>query len=297
MKMKNGVRQGEDALRLYDFEAVCGSAAEDEYPEEYETERRASVKNQGDIAACVACAVSEVGEYLFGKEMSEAWAYGALRADSDKGKGMYVSRALELWRSLGLVSLSEFGTLREMPEARELVKKFPELAETAKKYRIGSYAGLNYASAEKKDKAIKQALLRDGVGLLAVSPDYFGENHCVVICGWNDKNGTYKIQNSWGLDWGDGGFGEIPKDDIAAVYAVLADEVTLPFEDVETDRWSYGAIKNMYLSGLINGVSENAFKPERPITREEAAAIFDRLCGSIDEKIGRIYKQINETRE
>ena len=50
----------------------------------------------------------------------------------------------------------------------------------------------------------------------------------------------------------------------------------------------------MYLSGLINGVSETLFEPERPITREEVATIFDRLCKKIDEKFENVYKRLNE---
>ena len=31
--------------------------------------------------------------------------------------------------------------------------------------------------------------------------------------------------------------------------------VTLPFEDVTEDMWSYKSIKNMYLAGFVNGVA------------------------------------------
>lgn len=290
---KFGARNEEQPLRMYDFELVCG-ASDDEYPEEFEIERKATIKDQGNIGACVACTLAEVGQYLYEKEMSEAWAYGSFRSDSDKQPGLFTTRALDLWKTIGQVPLSDFGVLEEMPEIRELTNKFPQLLEIAKKYRIGGYASLNYANTEKKDKAIKQALMKDGIGLVAVSSDYFGESHCIMITGWNDKNNTYKIQNSWGADWEDNGFGEIPKKEINYVYAVFVEEFKLPFEDVPADRWSYKPIKNMYLSGLINGVSETLFEPERPITREEVATIFDRLCKKIDEKFENVYKRLNE---
>lgn len=282
-------------LRMYDFEIVCG-ANDTEYPEEYEIERKATVKDQGDIGACVACTLAEVGEYLYNKEMSEAWTYGALRNDSDKNPGMYVSRALDLWKTIGQVPLSDFGVLEEMPEIRKLTNKFPHLLETARNYRIGGYASLNYANTEKKDKAIKQALMKDGVGLVAVSSDYFGESHCIMITGWNDKNNTYKIQNSWGTDWKNGGFGEIPKKEINYIYAVFNEELTLPFDDVTEDMWSYKPIKNLYLAGFINGVSDSKFEPGRQITREEVAAINDRIVRRIEEKFENVYKRLNEMR-
>lgn len=288
-----GARNEEQPLRMYDFELVCG-ASDEEFPEEFEIERKANIKDQGNIGACVACTLAEVGQYLYEREMSEAWAYGSFRSDSDKQPGLFTTRALDLWKTIGQVPLSDFGVLEEMPEIRKLTNKFPQLLEIAKKYRIGGYASLNYANAEKKDRAIKQALMKDGIGLVAVSSDYFGESHCIMITGWNDKNKTYKIQNSWGADWQKNGFGEIPKKAINYVYAVFVEEFKLPFEDVPSDKWSYKPIKNMYLSGLINGVSETLFEPERPITREEVAAIFDRLCKKIDEKFENVYKRLNE---
>lgn len=294
--MKNGARIEDTPLRMYDFEIVCGSSNE-EYPEEYEIERKATIKDQGNIGACVACTLAEIGEYLYNKEMSEAWTYGALRSDADKNPGMYVTRALDLWKTIGQVPLSDFGVLEEMPEIRELTNKFPQLLETAKKYRIGGYATLNYATHDKKDKAVKQALMKDGVGLVGLSIDYFGESHCIMITGWNDKNNTYKIQNSWGTGWKNGGFGEIPKKEINYIYAVFNEELTLPFTDVPEDKWSYKAIKNLYFAGLINGVTDTLFEPERNITREETAVILDRLLKTIDEKIENIYKQINATKD
>lgn len=33
--------------------------------------------------------------------------------------------------------------------------------------------------------------------------------HCVIICGWDDDNRQFVFLNSWGVNWGDGGFGSI----------------------------------------------------------------------------------------
>ena len=217
-----GVLVEDIPLRMYDFDLVC-SSSDTEFPEEFEIEHKVTVKNQGDVGACVACTFAEVGEYLYEKEMSEAWAYGSFRNDSDKNPGLFVSRALDLWKTIGLVPLSDFGVLSEMPEIRELTNKFPHLLDVAKNYRIGGYANLNYANKEKRDKAVKEALTKDGIGLVAISSNYFGESHCIMLTGWNDKNDTYKVQNSWGTGWEDGGFGEIPKNEIDYIYAVSAE--------------------------------------------------------------------------
>jgi len=37
-------------------------------------------------------------------------------------------------------------------------------------------------------------------------------NHCMLICGYNDKDQTYKVANSWGRRWGDKGYCHIPQE-------------------------------------------------------------------------------------
>ena len=291
----NGARIEDTPIRTYDFDVVCGVAEGKTYPEEYEISRTVGVKNQGNVAACVACACAEVGEAIFGREMSEAWAYGRLRAKGDNFAGMYTARTLDMWKSVGFVPLSDFGVLKEMPEIKKLTDEFPNLDEVAKKYKIGGYASINYASAEKRDQAVKEALMRDDIGLVAVANDYFGTAHCIRLTGWNDTKKTYKFQNSWGAEYGDGGYDEIPKSDVNYIYAVFAKDFKLPFDDVAESRWSFKAIKNLYFAGLINGVTDTLFEPERNITREEVAVIVDRLLKAVDDKIENIYKQINYT--
>ena len=292
----NGARIEDTPIRVYDYDMVCGIAEGKTYPEEYEIPRNTTIKNQGNIGACVACACAEVGEAIFGVEMSEAWAYGSLRNDANTLKGMNTSQALNLWKSLGIVPLADFGTLKEMPEMRKLTKEFSHLNEVAKKYKIGGYAAINYADKAKRDLAVKEALTNNDIGLVAVAGTYFGSAHCIRLTGWNDKNDTWKFQNSWGEKYGEGGYSEIPRYELDYIYAVFPEEVKLPFTDVSEDRWSYKAIKNLYFAGLINGVTDTLFEPERNITREEVAAIVDRLLKAVDDKIENIYKQINTER-
>jgi cathepsin L len=42
-----------------------------------------------------------------------------------------------------------------------------------------------------------------------VASDNDGGGHAVVIVGWSDTKKAWLIKNSWGTDWGDGGFGYI----------------------------------------------------------------------------------------
>lgn len=291
---RNGLNDEAQPIRLYDYETVFGSAQKENFPESFTLSRKASIKNQGSTSACCACAIATAAEYIWEKEMSQGWNYGKFRDNSRPG--LFLIKALELWRKIGTVPLADFGVLCEVPEIKELADKHSELILEAQKYRISGYASINYAKADKKDTAIKEALTNGKIVLIAAIPKYFKEPHAVVIDGWNDKSGVYTIQNSWGEAWGSGGYGEVPKSEVGDVYAVTFEEIRLPFTDVPKERWSYGAIKNMYLSGLMNGRSSDVFDPGAPVSREELAAVLDRLTKRFDERLERVYSIICDLR-
>lgn len=50
----------------------------------------------------------------------------------------------------------------------------------------------------------------------------------------------------------------------------------MQYQDVETDFWGYSAIKLATEKGLIQG-NNGVFNPNKPITRQDAAVILDRL--------------------
>jgi len=49
---------------------------------------------------------------------------------------------------------------------------------------------------------------------------------------------------------------------------------TFPFTDVAENKWYYETVKKAYQMGIVKGVSDTRFDPERPVTREEAAVII-----------------------
>ncbi|UUZ89456.1 S-layer homology domain-containing protein [Paenibacillus sp. P25] len=53
-----------------------------------------------------------------------------------------------------------------------------------------------------------------------------------------------------------------------------------PFGDVPPDYWAASAVASLKAAGWINGVTAAEFRPERPITRAEAAALIDRYLQS-----------------
>ena len=301
--MKFGARLEAIPTRVYDYEVICGSVGEETYPEVFEIEDEVAVKDQGDVSACAAFAYATILEHIFGKRMSEPFIYGMLRDDADKHPGMYVSKLLTLAVKIGAVPLSDFGVLLEMPDIRDMVKKFPELLDVAHQYTIKGFANLNYSDLNKRHKAIQHALTHnktpDGkpIPLLAVSYEYFGECHAIVLKGWNDKTKKYKIQNSWGESWKDGGYAYVPPSAIDEVYSIYPNELVLPFTDVSDKDWFFKDVKNMFFSGLVKGTTETTFEPNKPVIRAEVVAMFNRYSKRNDEENERIWRVLNEIKD
>ena len=288
--------------RDYDYEKVCG-AVDGDFPEYFEIpkENTGTQKDQGDVGACCAEVITSIAEEWYRQELgeqeehSEGFAYGALRSETSINTGMFVSKAMEFWVSIGSISKKYFDKLIEMPKLKELIKKIPNLYERASKYKLKAFVNLNYADKTKRDKAIKNALTKYKYGLVAVSDDYFrGGSHCIQLTGWNDKNDKYIFKNSWGANWGNNGYGTIPKSEINAIYLPIFENISLPFTDVKETDWNYKDIKNMYFNGLINGTSDATFEPEKGITRGEAAALFNRVLKEMDNRFDIVNKLLNE---
>lgn len=303
--MRTGVqKEYVSHIRNYDYETVCGAVGSS-YPEEYEIPRTntGTLKNQYEVGACVAEVIAQISEHWYSNqlneplEMSEGFIYGALRKEDSAGYGMLVSTALDLWKSIGTLPKKYFDILKEMPEMKEIIEKFPEFYDLASKYKLSGYVSLNYNNT-KRDAAIKDALTKYQYGLVAVSDRGFpGGGHCIMLTGWNDKKDTYKFKNSWGEDYGDKGFWEISKSKINAVYLPLFEEIVLPFTDVSNDAWYYNDVKAMYFSGMIKGTSETTFEPNKSLTRAEACALFNRINNEIDKRFDIMSKVVAEKYE
>lgn len=51
------------------------------------------------------------------------------------------------------------------------------------------------------------------------------------------------------------------------------------FTDVSTNFWAYESITQMTKEGLMNGYRNGTFKPNEPLSREEAASLFSNMLG------------------
>ena len=288
-------------IRSYDYEVVCGASGT-EFPEVFELERSllGDVTKQ-TVNSCVANVIAQIAETFYKKKMSIGYIYGRFRDDTSKNEGMYLGSAVDFWNKLGTVPDEMMDIVKEMPEMKEIIDGIPELDRFAKQCPIKGYVSLSYADKTKRDNAIKDALTKQakgelkGYGLLAASNNHFpGGGHAIMLTGWDDKKNKYKFKNSWGESYGDKGYGSLPKDEVNAVYLILFDDIELPFTDVSEDAWYFGAVKNMYCAGLMNGTTETTFEPDTPMTRAEMATLMNRFLGMIDERFSIMTKVINE---
>lgn len=280
--------------RDYDYEVVCGATAV-EFPEEFEIPRTntGSDKDQGLIGACVAEVIVQIAEELwkrqFGEqeEHSEGFTYAKFRSEGSRGYGLMLSIALKAWMDVGTLPKKYYDKLYEMPDMRDIIDQFPEFDEIAKKYRISGFVRLN------KEAEVKDALTKNLYGLVAISNNYFGESHCIELTGWNDKTGCYKFKNSWGTNYRDNGYGEIPKDEVNQIYLPILEDIKLPFTDVSENDWHNKYVKNMYFNGFIKGTSETTFEPDKPMTRAEVATLIYRVLQNVDERFDIVNREIN----
>jgi len=64
---------------------------------------------------------------------------------------------------------------------------------------------------------------------------------------------------------------------IMLVFSLIIVTPTFAFSDVTEAHWAHDKIQEMYQSGIISGFENGTFKPNDPITREQAAAVMSNF--------------------
>lgn len=208
-----GVIPGPRDVRNY--RAVC-AAAETDFPEEFEIEDLPEPGDQGEGFACAAFAMITIMEHHSRRQGDYSgrlspWYLYAYRSNNYTGKGRHDEVILRDARKVGTVPYDRFPHEMEVPEIIErLNENFIALHPEAYPFRITSSYELNGNSAMKADLIRGNPIYIsvewyddievDGDGVIQTSRVPSGNYHALVIYGW-DKRG-WKIQNSWGTDWG-----------------------------------------------------------------------------------------------
>lgn len=241
------------------------------------------IENQGSTGNCVAQSLANIMECidhrdgLLHKDRSVGYIYGTTQS-----YGMWPREACSSLCKDGDVYRSVWEYLDENPDcylARQQVSQ--GVRDTAKKPLM--FIRITELS-EMQNFMLKYNL----PVMITASAEHFtawsNGRHAVVARGWRtpaefagDKRNVH-FTNSWGATWGEknDGTGWIKFDDIEEVWGIVPMEA-VKFTDVADNRWSAEAIRIACDDGVMQGYPDGTFRPDKPLTREEMAAIYARI--------------------
>lgn len=218
---KLGALQPRVDKRDYTY-AVAATQPTEDLPAEYELDLNIYVRDQSNVNSCVAHVAAEIMEYFDKYVFSVGYIYGTRY--EYKGEGMYLRDALKTLNKSGAALNSEFPYNYEVPKCIEEVQKKEGQFTTPPDHKILEYCSIDTESPY-MDYNIKTALMKQGPIMVSV-PWYEDTDlvsnvltstqktvrgyHCLLIYGWNEIG--WKIQNSWGTSWGEGGQAILPYD-------------------------------------------------------------------------------------
>ena len=184
------------------------------------------VGNQGIQQSCVAWAIAYgLKSYQEKLELGQQFTFSPSYIYNQINNGLnaptYVTDALNLLSDQGVCVMDE------MPYSEnDWTTKPSTLAKTdAKKFRIDFWRQVNVSDI-KEVKAqlaagypviigaeVSKEFGTDGFDQKAAyvwkEAGTSGGGHCMLLTGYNDQKGAFKVMNSWGKEWGDNGFGWI----------------------------------------------------------------------------------------
>ena len=241
-------------FRLRDAVPMAGPGA---VPDEFESPITPFVYDQGSTSMCCACAYSMIrfmqesdvvsGGSGLDEPLSPAFAYGN-RIPGEDFEGMYMRSCCKKGLD-GSVLYSDFPGFYSYPEAkRRFYGDRASLLKKARPFAISSYyqcdsraavqAAIISSKAVLGGVPIYQSMYSPKAGIIKYDPKKdvksFG-GHAVMFVGWKIINNVFhwRIQNSWGADWGERGRAWIPESYpwIEDPWAVIDGNVDLVFED------------------------------------------------------------------
>jgi hypothetical protein len=197
--------------------------------------------NQGRYGTCVAWASAYAARTISesvalgrvdrsltsGNVFSPVFIYKSVANDPSGQQGMYVSRALDFMRDQGAVKMPAFEW------STDFLNILLSLYSNSRRYPIAGYATLYSAWGSDgepgRTQAVKKSLSEGKPVIIAVvsplslssakdvwrpyeNPSTTYRAHALCVVGYDDSKygGAFEIQNSWGEQWGDGGYTWIP---------------------------------------------------------------------------------------
>ena len=252
--------------------------------------------SQGAYNCCVMASFIKVLEMAYYKKtgkklkLSIPYAYGRhsnpnFKSFSNGGGGDYDYTMTSLLNR-GSVPEEMYPHMNEIPNIIFDVENAPNLAELdkeAEKTKAESVIKIPGDGYFKQN--VKKYLYENNLPLVG---NMTGRHHCTVIVGWDEDGFEFcdhdgRVDSKTGKAWvyGGGRFNSAYTIDCGTSEDNEVDNMNdnkkLPFTDVNETDWFYDALKEAYEDGVINGISETEFAPNKPLTRAEFAMIYSRL--------------------
>jgi hypothetical protein len=79
---------------------------------------------------------------------------------------------------------------------------------------------------------------------MPASSDAYTANHAMLAVGYDDRTQRFVVRNSWGLGWGDSGYGTIPYDYLIAAHAAKIGEAWAAYEKNSVGYWMIRKVKD-----------------------------------------------------
>jgi N-acetylmuramoyl-L-alanine amidase len=83
-----------------------------------------------------------------------------------------------------------------------------------------------------------------------------------------------------GMSQAAGGQNALPDQSAFVSNAAVPVQAAVTFSDVPVNYWAASAISELASAGIVNGVTDKQFMPERPMTRAEMAVLLDRYVNA-----------------
>jgi len=193
-------------------DVIYAALTSKEKPEVFSLKKyQGPVVDQGSRQICVPCALCAIVEskQFYNTNLSECYIY---KRRSHKGDGMVLRNALKI--------MQKEGTCQEMcfplSTCQERCSE-SSIKKNALSYRIGEYhrvfndiIGTMFTH---KLPVFAAVPVYDNWSYDACIPMPSGEFlgfHAITIVGYDLTKKYYEFKNSWGTEWGNGGYGELP---------------------------------------------------------------------------------------
>ena len=263
----------------------AGSVLQD-VPKKFKVYVPIEIYNQENTNSCTAFAMALIFECIWHKlyhekrEFSKGYSYGNRRLTIHKGEGQIMRDVIKESLEYGDIFTNIWENNSEVPKIiDEFEKVFESISDHAKNL-ISGYVRINDADEAKVFLYRYKVPLFVSTEIKYINPlTKSGALHAMACYGYD--NDTFYCRNSWGKY--DCVNPDIKFKNFNEVWGIIPMEEKT-FNDIDSARWSASAIQEAVKDGIIQGFPNGNFEPEKPLTREQMAIIWERMKRYIEEQ-------------